>query len=94
MTVTQRYTAWGGVRPGPDNELPTDRTFTGQRVDGRLDLMYYGARWYDPLIGRFIQADTIVPDPANPQSPNRYSLPHPQPAASVVARASAARMMS
>jgi hypothetical protein len=24
--------------------------------------MYYNARWYDPSLGRFAQADTIVPD--------------------------------
>ena len=31
------------------------------------------ARYYMPEIGRFISADTIVPDPANPQSYNRYA---------------------
>ena len=31
------------------------------------------SRFYDPAIGRFLQPDTIVPDPANPQSLNRYS---------------------
>ena len=31
------------------------------------------ARQFDPALGRFLQADTIVPDPANPQSLNRYS---------------------
>lgn len=31
------------------------------------------ARWYDPAIGRFISPDTIVPNPTNPQSFNRYS---------------------
>jgi hypothetical protein len=32
-----------------------------------------GARFYDSALGRWISADTIVPDPANPQSFNRYS---------------------
>ncbi|MCP4964916.1 MAG: RHS repeat-associated core domain-containing protein [bacterium] len=35
--------------------------------------MHYNARYYDPLVGRFISADTIVPDPSNPQALNRYS---------------------
>ncbi|RMD62918.1 RHS repeat-associated core domain-containing protein, partial [Candidatus Parcubacteria bacterium] len=33
----------------------------------------YNARYYDPAIGRFIQPDTIVPEPANPQALNRYA---------------------
>jgi hypothetical protein len=32
-----------------------------------------GARWYDPDLGRWISPDSIVPDPANPQSLNRFS---------------------
>ena len=31
------------------------------------------ARYYLPEMGRFISPDTIVPDPVNPQSYNRYS---------------------
>jgi RHS repeat-associated protein len=33
----------------------------------------FNARMYDPAIGRFLSADTIVPDFANPQSLNRFS---------------------
>jgi len=36
-------------------------------------LYFYNARWYDPTLRRFVQADTIVPEPGNPQSLNRYS---------------------
>jgi RHS repeat-associated protein len=71
--VTQRYYPWGTIRPGPDNALPTDYTFTGQKLDESTELMYYGARYYDPALGRFVQADTIVPEPGNPQALNRYS---------------------
>ncbi|HRI11720.1 MAG TPA: RHS repeat-associated core domain-containing protein [Verrucomicrobiota bacterium] len=47
--------------------------YTGQTYDAESNLYYYGARYYDAEIGRFIQADTIVPDPGDGQSLNRYS---------------------
>ncbi len=33
----------------------------------------YQARLYDPAVGRFAQADTVVPEPGRPQSLNRYT---------------------
>jgi RHS repeat-associated protein len=36
-------------------------------------LYNYNARLYDPVVGRFITPDTIVSDPYNPQSLNRYA---------------------
>jgi hypothetical protein len=35
--------------------------------------MFYRARYYSPYLNRWIQPDTIVPDPTNPQDLNRYS---------------------
>jgi RHS repeat-associated protein len=32
-----------------------------------------GSRFYNADIGRFLQPDTIVPEPGNPQALNRYS---------------------
>ncbi len=52
--------------------MPTSYRFTGQRED-TTGLYFYNARYYDPVVGRFAQADTIVPQPGNPQSFNRYS---------------------
>ena len=51
------YLPWGGNRGG--SVTITDYGYTGQMREG--DIYYYGARWYDPAIGRFMQADTIVP---------------------------------
>jgi RHS repeat-associated protein len=48
--TTQCYYPWGTIRPGPDNALPTDYTFTGQKLDESTGLMYYGARYYDPIL--------------------------------------------
>jgi RHS repeat-associated protein len=34
--------------------------FTGQEEDKEVGLMYYKARYYDPMLGRFTSADSIV----------------------------------
>jgi RHS repeat-associated protein len=36
-------------------------------------LYYYGARWYDPAIGHFVQADTIVPNASYAGDYHRYA---------------------
>ncbi|MCL4872303.1 MAG: RHS repeat-associated core domain-containing protein, partial [Anaerolineae bacterium] len=51
----------------------TERDYTGQKENLELGLLYYNARFYVPGIGRFANADTIVPDPGNPQQLNRYA---------------------
>ena len=68
---TVKYFPFGETR-FQEGEPGFDKRFTGQRLD-RTGLYYYGARYYDAGLGRFISPDTIVPDPANPQSLNRYS---------------------
>ena len=67
-----RYYPYGRPRYNPGSQQ-TDYRFTGQRWQNDIGLYNYGARWYDHLIGRFAQADTIVSEPGNPQSLNRYA---------------------
>jgi RHS repeat-associated protein len=57
----------------PQASFKVSRQFTGQVKDDDTGLCYYNTRYYDPLLGRFIQADTTIPDLGNPQSYNRYS---------------------
>src|SRR5574340_1669005 len=37
------------------------------------NLYYYGARYYDPILGRFLSADTLLPSLYDPQQLNRYA---------------------
>jgi RHS repeat-associated protein len=71
------YYPFGEVR-WASAEMPTDFGYTGQRLDG-TGLMFYNARYYAPVLGRFVQADTIVPEPGNSQALNRYSYVYNNP---------------
>jgi len=55
-----RYKAYGASRY-TYGTTPTTYHFTGQREESTIGLYHYGARWYDPALGRFVQADPIVP---------------------------------
>jgi RHS repeat-associated protein len=55
----QRYHPWGTLREG--DLVNTSLDYTGQRRDD-TGLLYYHARSYDPQLGRFLSADSIVPD--------------------------------
>ncbi len=47
--------------------------FTGKELDDSTGLYHYDARYYDPVLARFISPDAVEPDRSNPQSLNRYS---------------------
>ena len=73
-TSRQFYYPFGGIRnPGGAPVVDTDVGFTGQRLDESTGLMFYQARYYDPLTARFISADAMVPSLLNPQDLNRFS---------------------
>jgi RHS repeat-associated protein len=65
----QGYEPWGETRFG---EVGTPYQFTGQYRQA-IGLYYYGARWYDPGLGRWSQPDQITPDPSDPQDWDRYA---------------------
>jgi RHS repeat-associated protein len=65
-----KYTAYGELRTGTST---TDYQYTSQRNESEIGLYYYIARFYDPVIGHFIQPDSVIPNPNNPLDWNRYA---------------------
>ncbi|MCP4126605.1 MAG: RHS repeat-associated core domain-containing protein, partial [Gammaproteobacteria bacterium] len=61
-----------GSKRANNGALHTIKRFTGQSR-GEDDLYWYRSRWYDSKLGRFIQPDTIVPNPGDPSDLNRYA---------------------
>ncbi len=47
--------------------------YTGKPLDDETGLYYYGARYYQPELGRFIQADVLRGSLVDPLSLNRYA---------------------
>jgi RHS repeat-associated protein len=72
VVARQIHDPFGEVR-WAEGSPHTDYGYAGQRYDAGSALLFLHARHYDPALGRFISADTIVPEPGNPQSFNRYS---------------------
>ncbi|MDQ3005568.1 MAG: RHS repeat-associated core domain-containing protein [Chloroflexota bacterium] len=69
----QRYKAWGETRYTFGNEK-TKYQYTGQfSYTADFGLYFYNARWYDPALGRFAQADTIIPSAYDSQSYDRFA---------------------
>jgi RHS repeat-associated protein len=58
---------------------PGDRDFTGQKQIGEICLLHYESRFYDPLTGHFVSADSIVPGEVHPQAYNRFSYVYNNP---------------
>jgi len=60
----------------PENPDPVESsyrlTFTNKEIDHQLDLHYFGARYYNATIPRFISPDPVSGKPAIPISWNRY----------------------
>ena len=66
------YYPYGAVR-SDTGATNVPYKYTGQELDASTGLYFYGARYYDATLGRFISADTIVSSADDPQTLNRYS---------------------
>ena len=53
--------------------------YTGKPHDDDTGLTYFGARYYDPVVGRFMGIDPVGVEPGNPHSFNRYGYANNNP---------------
>lgn len=56
-----------------------DTWFTGKQEDKSNGLSYFGARWYDPVVGRFTGIDPVGFQEGNTHSFNRYAYANNNP---------------
>ena len=56
----------------------TQRAFAGHKQD-KPDLIYMGARYYNPMVGRFLSIDPKEADPSDLHSLNRYAYANNNP---------------
>ncbi|XXY17780.1 RHS repeat-associated core domain-containing protein [Sorangium sp. So ce216] len=69
----RRPTNWADATPGSFADSPVTRGFTGHEDDDELGLVNMRGRMYDPVIGRFLTPDPLVPNPLFGQSFNPYT---------------------
>ncbi len=73
QTILQLYRPWGEVRYS-SGSLPTQYQYTGQYTYAAdFGLYFYNARWYDSQISRFNEPDSLITDPGNTQTWDRYA---------------------
>ncbi len=65
-----RYYAFGETTTTGESE--NDYKYTGKELDDENGLYYYGARYYKPKLGRFMQADSLSGSVEDPLSLNKY----------------------
>jgi RHS repeat-associated protein len=77
VTAAYKYDAWGRfLQTGPSSN---HKTYTGHAYDAETGLTYFGARYYDATLGRFISQDPLPGDTTNPPSLQRYLYAYDNP---------------
>ncbi len=73
------YNPYGDKRIQDPNATNRDVWYTGKQHNERTGLSYFGARYYDPTVGRFTGMDPVRFDGANIHTFNRYAYANNNP---------------
>jgi len=72
IVARYEYLPFGGINRIEGTDI-VNHKFTDQQFEKESDLYFFISRYYDSELGRFLKPDTVIPDPLDPQSLNRYS---------------------
>ena len=75
----ENYRPYGGRLNNPTAEANNKLGFAGKPYDPGTGLSYMGARYYDPMLGRFMGADPAAVAPENLNGINRYAYANNNP---------------
>ena len=75
----ESYRPYGERRINSASASDSKVWFTSRRQDVDTGLVYMGARYYDPMVGRFISMDPVGFDEGNLHSHNRYAYANNNP---------------
>ena len=68
-----------GNRIRKQNTDTNQQWYTGKHHEADIGLSYFGARWYDPTLGRFMAVDPVGFKETNIHSHNRYAYANNNP---------------
>lgn len=74
----EEYQAYG-ARIRQEGSANNNLWYTGKFHEEAIGLTYFGARWYDPVVGRFMGVDPVGYQDGNVQSFNRYAYANNNP---------------
>ncbi len=75
VTASYTYDIFGSVRSSTViDDRGIKNQYTGKELDDESGLMYFGARYYNPEVGRFISADTYTWGPDDERGSNSQEI--------------------